>query len=168
MIRLSSLRWFLGQAAALIFAAMVLVNQVEIAPAAGEKTLPQTNLWGYTDASLSELALELDTQYPTYRANIAYLDSLFILCFAGFVAVMLWRVMPRVGVTLAVAYALADLAENRLILRQTDLPFSAAGWQPALPVDTGASLAYWFTLAKVALFGLCLVMILFAGWKERK
>lgn len=161
------LRRFFGQAAALILAAMILVNQVKIAPEAGEGLLPQSNIFGYTDASLSELALRLDALYPTYRANIVFMDSLFILSFALFTALMLWRVWPRLGVMLGLLYAAVDMSENRLILTQTDKPFAPDGWQPALPVDTAPSLAYWFTLAKFAVLVSCLVLVVVARRKER-
>ena len=55
-----------------------------------------------------------------------------------------------------------------LILRGLAKPFAPGGWQPALPVDTGPSLAYWFTLAKFLLIALCLTAIIRAVWEERR
>ena len=168
MTELGTWRRITGQASLLLFAVMAVILAWWIAPRTGGETLPQVSFAPYTDASLAELALTLGKDhYPTYRALLVYADTAFLLTFAAFTALMLRLAWPRLGTLLGFAYALTDFTENRLILRQSDQPFAPGGWQPALPIDASPSPAWYFTLAKFALFALCLAAIAAAAIKER-
>jgi len=169
MISLRNARRLAGGVALTTFAVMVGWSVLVFRPVAEEGMLPQSTLTGYTDAQLAEFAQSLGLQfYPPYRFMLAYIDTIFLLSFAAFTVLMLWRVAPRVGLLLGAVYALTDFTENRLILRETDKPFSPEGWQPPLPVPTSPSAAFWFTTDKFVLATACLIAIVIAWRRERR
>lgn len=147
-----------GQAAALLFGAMIIVLQWYVRPEAGNIPLPQSDLTGYSDADLVALATNLGPDVlATYRAVLTWLDPAFIACFSMFATLALWP--RRLVRLLPTAFAVADVTENALILRGLTGPV-------ALPVAQ-TSAAYPFTLLKFVLFTACLAVLLWAWWQNR-
>ena len=169
MISLANARRLSGGVALITFAVMAGWSLFVFGPAIKDGMLPQSTLTGYTDAELAEMSQSLGERfYPAYRFMLAYVDTIFLLSFAAFTALMLWRIAPRIGLLLGALYALTDFTENRLILSETDKPFSPGGWQQPLPVPTNISNAFWFTADKFMLVAACLIAIFIAWRRERR
>ncbi|MHA6264481.1 hypothetical protein ACXYMO_14865 [Arenibacterium sp. CAU 1754] len=161
MNRLRDWRWVIGQSAALTFGAMVIVLNWQIAPAAGDMTLPQSDLTGYSDADLRDFSVALGPDLlATYRGILLYMDTAFILSFACFVVLMVWPMGRIVAIAPAVLFALADLGEDQLLLRRVLSP-------EAIPGEV-SSLAWYFTVTKSALFVLCLALAAWSFWRDRR
>lgn len=160
--------WALGALALGTFVTMVLVLQLEIRPVAASFDLPQSDFNGYDHGDVQAFSMAIGAEgRAIYRTVLIYPDTVFALTFAMFSVLMQWRSWPLIALLSGGLYALADLGENRLILRVVDQTAlcDAVAACPDLPDGTG--LASLFTLAKFGLFGVCLGGVWLAWRRER-
>ncbi len=136
-----------------LFVWMATLNRREIQCEVPDRWMPQSALLPYPPVRLHEFARTVREKglEARYRISLVWLDSAFIVLFASFVCLMTW---PRlgVGIPFAVAYAAADFAENRSILRS----FDALGETPAGKPRS----AHRWTILKFALAALNLLLVL--------
>ncbi|MHA7875071.1 hypothetical protein [Roseivivax sp.] len=160
------MRSFLGWSALALLLVMAAYNLLVVAPEVTGGFLPQAAWWGYSTTELAVFGFEIAGRPDIarlYHLQLAVVDPLFILAFALWGGLSL-RPLGRRWVLLPLAFTLADLGENFLLLGATGFGSSLADPILALPLaDAPLAPAAWFTLAKLGLAA----VILLSVWSRR-
>ncbi|MDG1076461.1 MAG: hypothetical protein P8P65_07385 [Planktotalea sp.] len=158
----------LGVGALLLFLLMVAILQWKIAPYVA--FLPQATLGAYTDSALVELGDELRTKGldRLYKAVLLSIDFLFITIFGLWVmlvhmmrSAVSWRFW---GVAIAALFMALDFGEDMMLAICMGL-VTKGNLDPAT-LTAEVSAVHWVTLAKYAIFALCLMSAFIASRKR--